>query len=163
MQKNKLADWRKEKNKTLEQMALETGLSPATISRYERGLSIPRGKALEVIEKYFDLPDGSLINSYFPWWANIRRKQLATFGPTVPAIVRSPNVGNSICLSCMHLYGGSICDGKKPIPGWVAQKRILRRKGIPDVEMYNVSSCPYYERGRIHPKANEKYLKTKHY
>jgi len=155
--KNKLADWRKEKNKTLEEMALETGLAPATISRYERNLSIPRGKALQVVEKYFNLPAGSLINNYFPWWANMPRTQST---PGSKPIARSPTVGNSLCLSCMHLYGGSVCDGKKPIPGWVAQKRILRNKGCPDVEMYNVSSCPLFERGRIHPNANEKYLKT---
>lgn len=51
---DRLIRLRKEKEKTISDMAYESGLSASTISNYERGVRIPDGKALIKLAKYFD-------------------------------------------------------------------------------------------------------------
>jgi DNA-binding XRE family transcriptional regulator len=143
-----LTKLRKEKNKTLKEMEEETGISDTTISSYERGETNPNKKNLKKLAEYFNVTVDSLTRDLKP-------------RPARPT--RVPRSSESICQSCVHLYGGSICDGKKPIPGWVAEIRVIGHHKEPNDEMYNVSYCPHYESGRVHPEANRRYLAIRNY
>jgi len=138
---------RQAKGMTQEDLAKKIGTTYHTIHRYEAGYCDPSEARLEKLANALGCP----VEYFFLQDTTWDNQQLT---------LRADAQENTLCEKCMHLYGGSICDGKKPIPGWAAKKKVTKYKNSNAIVSYKVLSCPLFEQGRVHPLANDKYLKT---
>jgi DNA-binding XRE family transcriptional regulator len=123
------------KGMTQEELGKKVGISYEVIHLYETG--------------YYDPPEVYL------------NKLAAVLGCSVEYFFLQDTAWEdryTLCHCCKNLYGGSICDGNRPFPGSVTEKKVTKHEGK-DIVSYKVLSCPLFERGRL-SRANEKYLKT---